>query len=355
MSVTRRDLYLSVIGLPLAARVLWPSGALAQSGSQSDWRFCGKCNVMYFDGFPDKGHCAGGGGHQAIGLVFLLPHSAPETGSAQHNWRYCGKCHGMFFDGFPQKGACPAGGGHQAIGLNFVLPHDVAETPKSQRNWRFCAKCDSLFFDGFANKGKCPQGGGHSAAGFNFVLPNQGEPLANALEAMWDEVGRAIVSEKIRQNINGHAFQSGWSGHDAEVNLAALSSGWRRTGPTSISLELRLPGSNVEFHTTQPSVFGSSVDPEFRVGFDMLVRLDCTARATAPFFTVTVVEASLSNASVHGSNATGTIVETLGDFFTRGEFTRRVTSNVNDINLKLQMQNAINNALAGIPNFVLPG
>src|SRR5260370_3488642 len=29
----------------------------------------------------------------------------------------------MDFDGFPGKGTCPAGGGHEAQGFNFVLPH----------------------------------------------------------------------------------------------------------------------------------------------------------------------------------------------------------------------------------------
>jgi hypothetical protein len=310
---------------------------------------------MFFNGFPQKGVCSGGGAHEAMGLTFVLPHDVPETKTAQHNWRFCHKCENMYFDGFPQKGRCAAGGGHEAAGFNFTLPHDIPDTQKSQRNWRFCSKCDSLFFDGFADKGKCAQGGGHTAAGFNFVLPNLGDPLANGLETMWEKVGRAVVSDQIRQSINGHEFQKGWSGHDAEVNLAALSSGWRRTGPAAMSLDLRLPGSNVKFHTTQPSVLGSFADPEFRVGFDMLMRLDCAARANAPFFTVNVVDASVSHASVHGSNATGTIVETVADFISRGDFTRQVTSRVNNTNLKSQMQNGINNALAGIPNFVLPG
>ncbi|HEY7552904.1 MAG TPA: hypothetical protein VH913_25700 [Hyphomicrobiaceae bacterium] len=311
---------------------------------------------MYFDDSHDKGRCADGGGHQPAGLVFVLPHSGPETGNAQHNWRFCGKCHGMFFDGSPQKGACPAGGGHQAIGLNFVLPHDVAETPKSQRNWRFCGKCNSLFYDGSPNKGKCAKGGGHTAVGLNFVLPHQGDPFANALATMWDRVGRGIVSEKIKQTINGREFRSGWRGRDANVNLAELKSSWRRTSPTSMSIELRLPGSNAEFHTTQPSVLGSFADPAFRVGFDMLLRLDCAARATSPFISVNVTAASVSNASVHGSNAAGTIVETVADFFGHGEFTRQVTRQINDDrDLKSRMQKAINDALARVPNFVLPG
>src|SRR6266702_3705168 len=41
----------------------------------------------------------------------------------QAAWRFCAKCEAMFFDGFPSKGVCAAGGPHQAAGFNFVLPH----------------------------------------------------------------------------------------------------------------------------------------------------------------------------------------------------------------------------------------
>jgi hypothetical protein len=49
----------------------------------------------------------------------LLPAWA-EWGQ-QFDWRYCGKCHGLFFDGYPDKARCPAGEGHKAIGYNFGL------------------------------------------------------------------------------------------------------------------------------------------------------------------------------------------------------------------------------------------
>ena len=48
-----------------------------------------------------------------------------EDANHQANWRYCGKCSGLFFDGYPDnKGVCPKGGSHEAIGYNFVLPHN---------------------------------------------------------------------------------------------------------------------------------------------------------------------------------------------------------------------------------------
>src|ERR1700733_8996843 len=90
----------------------------------------------------------------------------------QGHWRFCHKCNAMFFNGFPAKGLCAAGGGHEAQGFNFQLPHDVPENPKAQAHWRFCHKCNDMFFDGFPNKGKCKAGGGHAAQGFNFVLPH---------------------------------------------------------------------------------------------------------------------------------------------------------------------------------------
>ena len=43
--------------------------------------------------------------------------------SVQADWRFCQKCQSMFFDGYPTKGICPAGGAHNAKGYNFVLPH----------------------------------------------------------------------------------------------------------------------------------------------------------------------------------------------------------------------------------------
>lgn len=134
---------------------------------QSAWRFCDKCNSMFYDGYADKGRCSAGGGHHAQGLDFVLSHDAPLPG--QNSWRYCGKCHILFYDGFPNKGRCAAGGGHAASGYNFVLRHD--EPTPGQNNWRFCAKCNSMFYNGFPAKGNCPSGGGHEASGFNFVLP----------------------------------------------------------------------------------------------------------------------------------------------------------------------------------------
>ena len=155
-----------------AAGIGRPGSAPAGSNDQSSWRFCNKCNAIFFNGYPSKGRCPAGGAHVAQGYEFVLPHDVAETRNAQRNWRFCNKCEAMFFDGYAGKGHCAAGGAHVAQGYNFVLPHDMNETATAQQNWRFCNKCEVMFFDGYANKGSCAAGGAHIAQGYNFVLPH---------------------------------------------------------------------------------------------------------------------------------------------------------------------------------------
>ena len=141
---------------------------------QNEWRFCATCNGMFYNGYPEKGHCPAGGGHTAAGYDFVLPYDTPPGPHAQDMWRFCDRCHGLFFDGYPDKGRCPAGDGHRAAGFTFVLPHDVPGTPTAQTEWRYCGACHGMFYDGYPDKGPCPKtGGGHAAVGYGFVLPHR--------------------------------------------------------------------------------------------------------------------------------------------------------------------------------------
>lgn len=143
---------------------------------QVEWRFCGKCMSLFYNGFPAKGRCSAGGAHNAQGFVFHLPFNTPETPKAQIEWRFCNKCFVMFWNGNPRKGVCPAGGVHTAQGYIFTLPHDIAPNGNNQDKWRYCQKCMGMAFDGFPNKGTCPAGGVHSPYGYMFVLPHDIQP-----------------------------------------------------------------------------------------------------------------------------------------------------------------------------------
>jgi hypothetical protein len=161
----------AVISTPLAA----------QSTNQNEWRFCRKCRALFYNGYRNKGRCPASTDHvydkdSAVNAedYALIYNSA---GPGQHDWRFCNKCQALFFDGYPQKGVCAAGGGHVAAGYNFTLRYDVGAP--GEKDWRFCNKCEVLFFNNryetnAYQKKFCAAGGVHVAAGYNFVLCPKG-------------------------------------------------------------------------------------------------------------------------------------------------------------------------------------
>ncbi|MEJ7680540.1 MAG: hypothetical protein WKG06_22345 [Segetibacter sp.] len=128
---------------------------------QNNWRYCIKCQALYFNGHDDTGICAGGGSHEfnPDSYNFELPYE-PAAIKGQDNWRFCIKCQGLYFDGYDDKGVCPGGGKHQfhPQSYNFVLPHDET-TVQGQSDWRFCSRCHSIFYNGYDDKGVCSAGG----------------------------------------------------------------------------------------------------------------------------------------------------------------------------------------------------
>lgn len=80
--------------------------------------------------------------------------------SQQTDWRWCKKCQGLFFSGV-SLGVCPAGGSHDPSGsINYKLTI-VDGNEGDQRGWRWCKKCQGLFFSLNPTSGYCPTGGGH--------------------------------------------------------------------------------------------------------------------------------------------------------------------------------------------------
>ena len=116
------------------------------------------------------------------------PHSLNNSGDysltlnpeeIQQNWRWCHKCQGLFYK--PNGvGVCKAGpGGHSSTGsANYTLSVDVSPvnasgTPQSavppkatgwQGGWRYCSKCGLLWM-GLNSGSDCPKGGNHSSSG----------------------------------------------------------------------------------------------------------------------------------------------------------------------------------------------
>jgi hypothetical protein len=106
----------------------------------------------------------GGSSRQLIQFPRALgDYGLPFPAAGQDNWRWCHKCQGLYFAGNPGS-HCPAGGAHENVGSgNYDLVQNWPQAP-GQDNWRWCHKCQGLYFAG--NPGShCPAGGAHENVG----------------------------------------------------------------------------------------------------------------------------------------------------------------------------------------------
>jgi len=136
------------------------------SDRQSGWRWCHKCQGLFFADNPSQGVCpADANPHDAsqsgqydmiFGETVAPTPAGPNTFAdfgQQGDWRWCSKCQGLFFGGHNTQGVCPAdhaqhsaaGSGHYAVALGGP-----------QQGWRWCHKCEGLFFAENPSKGVCP-------------------------------------------------------------------------------------------------------------------------------------------------------------------------------------------------------
>lgn len=84
-------------------------------GRQDGWRWCRKCQGLFYGrNHPNQtGVCPQGGGHDSTRSgLYSLVHNTPNH-PGQKDWRFCHKCEGLFFSRSVQ-GVCPAGGNHDA-------------------------------------------------------------------------------------------------------------------------------------------------------------------------------------------------------------------------------------------------
>jgi hypothetical protein len=65
----------------------------------------------------------------------------------QSNWRWCHKCQGLYFAG-NNAGVCPAGGTHDHTGSgNYRISQNMV-VPYGQTKWHWCHKCQGMYFAG---------------------------------------------------------------------------------------------------------------------------------------------------------------------------------------------------------------
>ena len=178
---SRRDFHrltVSLLSLSVGLGILGLDArqATAEPPIQKKWARCQYCNMMFFNGYHEKGACpASDHGHRSVPGDFTNYHLVYDdsTGPGQGDWRFCRKCCVLFFNGYPQKGNCALdNGSHEAAGYNFFLYHDRRPMLDEEDRWRFCDKCFSLFYNASDARetSVCPAGGRHNKAGYMFVV-----------------------------------------------------------------------------------------------------------------------------------------------------------------------------------------
>ncbi len=214
--------------------------------TQSGWRWCNKCRGLYYAlttvPLPvpvppyymySPGVCPAGGGHSSDGSgEYAFDLDAAPAAPHQDHWRWCFRCQGMFFARSPHSGHCPAGGQHDSghSGLYFALNGDGG--PDAQGGWRWCKGCEGLFHAGSQpQRGRCPAGGKHDSAGSRpYAVPwdipdsrsfhsdirtNDSTPVGGWIDVAVNKMGHFTFS--------GHMHNSGFPNYQFAVTAVVMT------------------------------------------------------------------------------------------------------------------------------------
>ena len=104
--------------------------AMTSSGliGQANWRWCNKCQALSFAGSSSLGSCSGGGQHDHTGsgnYVLAQTSGGALPADSQSNWKWCKKCQVLAYAADTSK-ACGAGGLHDySASGNYIVGYAV--------------------------------------------------------------------------------------------------------------------------------------------------------------------------------------------------------------------------------------
>jgi hypothetical protein len=133
---------------------------------EGQWRWCRKCQGLFYGPNQAASRCPAGGAHDgASSGNYILSVSSPSSNEWVAGWRHCNKCQGLY-DLAGLNSRCPAGGGHAPVpgSASFNLYIGQVQGPAQQDQWDGCSKCEGLFFSPFQTNSRCPAGGVHAAS-----------------------------------------------------------------------------------------------------------------------------------------------------------------------------------------------
>ncbi len=142
---------------------------------QKNWFRCTKCQGLFFaaDVNNIEGVCPAGQEHEHTGSwnYGLMDDLVFGPAPSQKDWRWCRKCEGLYYPGALNLGVCPAGQTHDHTGSgNYWLSIGNVAPKGSEGNWRWCHKCTGLYFAGGPTQGVCPAKGPHDSTNSEHYL-----------------------------------------------------------------------------------------------------------------------------------------------------------------------------------------
>jgi len=132
------------------------------SAVESNFRWCYVCATMVRAN-AGAGICINGGKHDLTQSQNYAIHvfAGPTTHQTQGRFGTCSKCLAMVC--IDTNGPCWAGGQHAFAGTaEYFVSRASWNGQLFQGDWRWCERCDCLFFGGSIGVAKCPSGQGHS-------------------------------------------------------------------------------------------------------------------------------------------------------------------------------------------------
>ncbi len=156
---------------------------VGQAQLQHGWRWCNKCQGLYYGPNTDS-RCPAGGAHEvpanSRSWDYGVSQAPLDDANHQSFWHWCNKCQGMFY-GEGTGSHCPRGGPHASPTVSgsssYTLAHGIGEQANWQSNWLWCNKCQGLFY-GDVNGSRCPAGGTHASAAesnsWNYCVAHSG-------------------------------------------------------------------------------------------------------------------------------------------------------------------------------------
>ncbi|SEA62793.1 hypothetical protein [Nitrosospira multiformis] len=137
---------------------------------QRDWRWCNKCQDIFFGPSVGTSKCAAGGTHNVGTSNYSVRYGPHDQAGWQKDWSWCNKCQVLFFGPNVGNSKCAAGGTHNVGTWNYSVRYNADDQSNLQRGWSWCNKCQVLFFGPNVGNSKCAAGGTHNVGTWNYSV-----------------------------------------------------------------------------------------------------------------------------------------------------------------------------------------